>query len=734
MLVPSHHHASFEQRWHDLPSIGPAWYAAMQVSAFCSEAPTRSASGGYSEEWYRARLVHFLVTSGLVPPECVGVEILFPKGNGGKSLRADIIIFRDGDWRQNGGVMDRDTRSRMLMVGECKRSGSKIEDAVEKQLRPAMNEYEGDPSRTTSQIIGVYFDNEDGIILLRKKDNLPLRRLDFQKSREGDALNLTNRDNLSQFPSHAEMLKNADISLLLEDLSAESLDPIDHETFGSLLQEINRLRDRSSLSVNFHTLLVQLLTLKVCDERTSLSQKTKVQFYIRESEATSAVGLQSFRKRMHKLLESAKEDYPNVLRMPIFSYTYEQGAYRPNSVATEKFVVELVRLIQLRAIITSRNEAFNQTIFNNFGSTVDKAQDKQFFTPIPLTTVTADMLHPLTTETVADPCAGICDFLAAAFRKSRNLHARLSQNSDAANLYGFDKDENVLRLAELNLVLNGDGGATLLPANSLTQKMTVDGRMLNDGEFSSSEYDLMNWAPIGQKPELKRFHIVLTNPPFGRGRNLKTGGENGRGEWTIPRNVVELYETYWIRSSKLIDDKGRVRSVQEIREGRGLLKRPAAMDMGVMFLENTVKLLRSGGRFGIILSSSIASTDEWENVRAWLLTKVRLAAMVDLPQDTFGETGVATTLLIGYKPVDFDILGQPYKVFSREIKNVGYKVKTKDRLVAFEPVFRHDWDRGGPALDGEGNRVPETDLPSLAADFRQWLRTQEREMREAFHV
>ena len=63
-----------------------------------------------------------------------------------------------------------------------------------------------------------------------------------------------------------------------------------------------------------------------------------------------------------------------------------------------------------------------------------------------------------------------------------------------------------------------------------------------------------------------------------------------------------------------------------------------------------MRSIKDGGRFGIIISNSIASNKNFEFVREWLLEKVRLVALFDLPSNIFAETGVNTTIIIGYKP------------------------------------------------------------------------------------
>jgi type I restriction enzyme M protein len=162
---------------------------------------------------------------------------------------------------------------------------------------------------------------------------------------------------------------------------------------------------------------------------------------------------------------------------------------------------------------------------------------------------------------------------------------------------------------------------------------------------------------------------------------------------------------------------------------------PNSMDMGALFLENAVKILNEGGRMAIVLSNSIASIKEWEKVRAWFLSKMRIVATVDLPTGTFGETAVATTVLIAYKPKsESTILNQDYQVFPYEVRNIGYEVKTKKRLVVFEPSFIIDETTFTEALDSDGNKLLLEDFSDLQDKFNIWLKFQEPDLREAFNV
>jgi type I restriction enzyme M protein len=58
----------------------------------------------------------------------------------------------------------------------------------------------------------------------------------------------------------------------------------------------------------------------------------------------------------------------------------------------------------------------------------------------------------------------------------RHAHRHDADYPDiASHYYGFDLEVSNLKLAELNLVLNGDGGATLEQMNSLSQKLLWNG-------------------------------------------------------------------------------------------------------------------------------------------------------------------------------------------------------------------------------------------------------------------
>ncbi|MCZ6132302.1 restriction endonuclease subunit M [Campylobacter ureolyticus] len=701
------YYSDFDTKYKNLKTIDSDFYEKeIGVVSYNKKANTKDINGCYSEEYIRARFIYSLVFSGLYPKENICVEFGFPKGNTKKTLNPDIVVFKNKEWLDEFKEAKKTSnfakiRQNLLVIFEAKQNNKTIEDAVENQLRSAMNENE-----SRDKVFGVYFDIEDGILIFKKFGNSPIRRFDESLEKSGNGmvlLNFDRRDLLSDLPSFQDFKNNNESVSNLEKLTIDSLEAIDEINFSSFMSLLQRDADRVKPKHEARDLIVEFLTLKVFDEKRSKKNKTNLKFYIKPEEITKSGGLgaSTFRKRIQELYRDAKIEYPKVLLDPYFKYDSDG---RPSSANEERFLIALVQSFQKRAILKSKNESFNQIIFNNFGSEKQKADKGQFFTPIPVVKTIIKMLNPIEGEDVCDPCCGIADFLAMAFKHAYRKDEEYPPS--ISNYFGFDIEKNNLKLAELNLVLNGDGGATLKEMDSLFQKLMINGvDVLNYADFNDKFYDSCWNHKENAEKDLKKFKIIATNPPFGKGRALKITNEN------MP--TMKLYETYRIRAS--LDKKGNI-------------KLPNEMDPGVLFLENAYRLLEDGGRMAIVLSNSIASIKEWENVRKWFLDRMRIVALFDLPANTFGETGAATTVIIAYKPKEKNPLKKDYEVFVKEIENIGYEVKTVQRAIHFEPQFIIN------EKTFEKTSNLEEDFTKTIAEFKEYLKRQEAEIKEAFHL
>lgn len=726
--------------------ITPEWYQnELGVKAFSKKAPALNIKGNFSEEYIRARFVYSLINSGKFDRENICVEAHYPKGNGGKSINPDIIIFKDKNWTKSINSMDDFVKLKesILVVFEAKKnSKSDTSTIIQKQLVSALSEYQHPANSTDLNVVyGIYFDDKEDILIFKKESTFQTKRYNHNKIKlDGDKnWNIGNRDSFGDLPSFDDFISGITKFNNISNFTYKDLRAIDEEVFNDNLITINRIKDNIGAS-NVSKYIVEFLTFKIIDEKMMLKDPLrKVKFYKLQTESH-----ESFKQRMFDLQNEAEKEFHNILVNRMFGYVNDRNDITLRDGLDEKielFFIEVVKIFQEYSILQSKNQNFNQIIFNNFGANSDKGEHKQFFTPVPIVNLIIDMLNPQPTELVCDPTAGICDFLAMSFKK---VFGKTQTNVSelARNLYGFDIDEDVVKLAELNLILNGDGGANITKVkDSLTCKMTLDKKgIINPQDFTIDNYTIEDWKKKGTTPAIfMQFDVIATNPPFGQGRNLKLDYKKGGSSVEIPENTIKLYETYWFKNNPCYDEKtGKFLSVNDLKkfseEKKIKLNFPNSMDKGALFLENAVKSLKKGGRMAIVLSSSLASIDEWKNVRAWFMSKMRLVGVIDLPSGIFGETGVSTTILLAYKPNNTAILDTNYNIFTREIDNVGYEIVTKDRMINFKPVFKINEQTFEIEKDLNGDNIILEDISETIRDFSLWLVGQEVECKEAFHV
>jgi type I restriction enzyme M protein len=154
-----------------------------------------------------------------------------------------------------------------------------------------------------------------------------------------------------------------------------------------------------------------------------------------------------------------------------------------------------------------------------------------------------------------------------------------------------------------------------------------------------------------------------------------------------------------------------------------------------MFLENAYRVLKEDGRFGIVLSNSIASINRWAAVRQWLTEHMRIVALFDLPANVFAETGVNTSIIIAYRPKNKDLKklrDSNYSIFVRDIKRVGYERRTAKRNVFFNPIYMLDERTFATRIDGAGNPVLDEEFSETLSEFRKWALGQEGTLQRLF--
>ena len=664
--------------------------------------------GSHNEQYYKWQFLYCFVSAGLCSKDFIGVEVSFPKGNkNSASIKLDAAIFDNKDWFEHYSALhtkkddskwdELNWLKEHLICGiEFKKEGSKdIKGVFNSQLKAYMNE----SSKET--VFGILYD--EGRLYLFKGIGKQYLRL-------SDEFNIENKGKIDatydvpdpyvNLLSFDGMLKYNSIASQLTDYSGRHLIDLgiisktDSRKLNDALYQILHTMDKCGLvNQKGYNILIQLLALKIYDEKHNDSD---LKFYINPDEMSYTVltddGIQDFLNRLEKLREDAKTAYIKIL-----SENYFNNA-NANQV---KVAIQIVKQFQNYSFTHSERNNLYQLVFYKFASQFSKADNAQFITPLQIIDFIVDIVNPKHNESIIDPTVGIADFLSVSYVKSDG-------KLDDTNVYGMDIDEDMVKLATLNMLLNGDGNATIEAKSdglgSILSKFGDDGKILElvpKTESRSHNYN-GNWDKRVDGKKLKKFDIVLTNPPFGEARSwIPADSEKG---------IAECYEL-WNRYKQ------------------------TKIDMGVIFLENAVRVLKENGRMAIVLSNSIASIDAHSEARKWLCENMRIVAIVYLPPNIFAEAGVSPTIIFAYKPPKKELeklLKSNYQVFSREIKKVGYEVKTKNKVKYFETQYKINPVTFEKEINTDGTAMLDEEFTETVKKFKVWCNTQEDSLKKLF--
>lgn len=297
----------------------------------------------------------------------------------------------------------------------------------------------------------------------------------------------------------------------------------------------------------------------------------------------------------------------------------------------------------------------------------------EFFTPRNVVKMAVKMLDPKPGDRIYDPACGTGGFIVMAFNyvseKLRQKHKanwvnpnKPTESEEKAlfddihesgyNIFGTDFNSNLVKAAQMNMIMNNDGRGGLYSVNSLK--------------------DPSQWPKeVSQKIQLGSMDFVMANPPFGAKIKIDS------------REILEHYDLAhgWTKTTD-----GKWQQEANVKN---------ALEPEVLFVERCIKMLKPGtGRCGIVLPDSILSNPGYAYVRYWILQNCQVLASIDLPVETFlPRTGTQTSVLILRRKSDQEKLmeslsGQmaPYDIFMANVKKVG-----KDRRGAF--VYKKD-ERG----------------------------------------
>ena len=437
--------------------------------------------------------------------------------------------------------------------------------------------------------------------------------------------------------------------------------------------------------------LLKLIFIKVYDEQ----YIPTLQFYVLPEEDPVKV-----KERLLKVFEKVKQKYHYIFK--------PEETIELNDRVLLYAVSELQRFSLVKTDLDIKGEAYEELVGPNL-----RGDRGEFFTPRNVCRMTVEMILSLFKEEditspgdikILDPAAGTGGFLIAAIHVIKRMFEKRGYEYDElrdavrgiaeSNLFGIDFNPFLVKVAQMNMVMHGDGSSNMVHANSLEHPANWSDKTLEtlfrediEGRFGGNTEKFRTYLESLEKPHeienaLSRFDVVVTNPPFG--------------------------------TKALIDDR-EILKQYEITTFEATSPR-TALPPEQLFVERALQFLKSGGVLGIVLPDSILSNPGLTWLRKWILRKAYIIASIDLPTETFEpHTGTQTSVLILRKKYPHETeLEKDYEIFMAIPEKVGHDRRGN-------PVYKMTPD-GKVMLDEKSNPIIDDHLPIVTELFKKWVK------------
>ena len=294
--------------------------------------------------------------------------------------------------------------------------------------------------------------------------------------------------------------------------------------------------------------------------------------------------------------------------------------------------------------------------FETFMDGFFKGHFGQYFTPREIIDFAVQMMQPQHHERVLDPACGSGGFLLHALnhvrKGAKDYHDDLGKRSrhwhDFAKdqLFGIEVNEEIARVAKMNMILHDDGHTNVISTDALQEFNRIRERTANN-EFKEGTFDL-----------------ILTNPPFGA--------------------KVLLSEHPYLENYEL--------GTQMNKAGRKKPRKNQRTE--ILFIERIWHFLKPGtGRAAVIIPDGILTNFSLQEVRDFLLEHFQINAIVSLPQMTFAHfgAGVKASIVFLRRRANGEKLNDDEPIFMAAPELIGYDAtghETKNQLPEVVKQYR----------------------------------------------
>lgn len=247
-------------------------------------------------------------------------------------------------------------------------------------------------------------------------------------------------------------------------------------------------------------------------------------------------------------------------------------------------------------LLNSKRDPFGD-LYEVFIGTGVREEEGQFFTPKNGVDLLVSIVDPKPGEKIIDPACGAGGFLTNSINHLMTKGTNIKELKN--RVYGIDKDDYLAKLAKTHVAL-------LTLSTGFT--------------FSGDSLAWMDKNNIKLDVDEGEFDVVLTNPPFGK--NIVATSKEVQKDFDLGYEWKhDKKSNRYVKSTKL----------------------QKSVPPQVMFVERCIKLLRVGGRLGIVLPESLLTSASYSYVIQYIHDHCNLIAVLGMPEDFFKTSGKGGT-------------------------------------------------------------------------------------------
>lgn len=238
-------------------------------------------------------------------------------------------------------------------------------------------------------------------------------------------------------------------------------------------------------------------------------------------------------------------------------------------------------------------------IFEFLTSKIYKADKGQYFTPRHVVEMMVSTIAPKPNELVCDPASGSGAFLKSVY------DYQINNFNSVGKLFGFDYSKRACQMAKTISFMCSDNKIEIHQADSL--------------KINAEHEDTIEHL-MGDK--FKGFDAILTNPPF--------AGDVSEESYYNGYEISCLF--------------------------------PNKMERDVLFIERCIRLLKIGGRMGIVLPDNKISSKRFDALRRWFSKYLKVIGVVSLHRYTFLPYTTQKASVLFATRTNFDFSEDDYHV------------------------------------------------------------------------